>query len=273
MRLSTLIAATALAVGSIGFASATPVNLVQNGGFSQTNNGTSVPTQFGTGSGGANGVTFTAQQVITDWTGNNGYEIWYNNQSDAVNTDAYSIWGQGSGRDTRKEKLWGPIPAPNGTLTFVGLDGDQAAGVQSSIKQQLTGLTVGATYTVSFDWGAAQLQSKTGATKSSLLVSVGNGFHYDTGFLDNPSGAFTGWNTSSFSFQADSTSDWLTFLAVGTPSGYPPVSLLTNVSVTHAVPEPPELAMFGIGLLGLGLLTVFARRRALRRDDADGDLA
>jgi hypothetical protein len=39
--------------------------------------------------------------------------------------------------------------------------------------------------------------------------------------------------------------------------------LLGGVSV-HAVPEPPALAMFGGGLLGLGLLTVFTRRRALR---------
>ncbi|HEX5354149.1 MAG TPA: hypothetical protein VFW60_08725 [Rhodanobacteraceae bacterium] len=261
MRLSTLCAAALLAAGSIGFASATTIDVIHNGDFSQTNNGTSVPTQFGTGSGG----TFTAQQFITDWTGNDGYEIWYPTQSAATSDDAYSVWGQGSGRDTGKEMLWGPIPAPNGTLTFVGLDGDQATGVQSSIKQQLTGLTVGSSYTVSFDWGAAQLQSRTGATQSSLLVSFGDHFHYSTGFIDNPSGAFTGWNTSSFNFVADSTSDWLTFLAIGTPSGYPPVSLLTNVSVTHNVPEPPALAMFGLGLLGLGLLTVFARRRAQRR--------
>jgi hypothetical protein len=40
--------------------------------------------------------------------------------------------------------------------------------------------------------------------------------------------------------------------------------LLTGVSVTQNVPEPPALALFGGGLLGLGLLTVFARRRALR---------
>ncbi|MGH8124730.1 MAG: DUF642 domain-containing protein [Rhodanobacteraceae bacterium] len=255
MRLSTLCAAALLAVGSIGLAHATSINLITNGDFSQTTNGTSTPTQFGNGV--KNG--FTAQQFITDWTGNDGYEIWYPSQSAATSVNA-----TGEYTSTGHEMLWGPIPAPNGTPTFVGLDGDQAAGVQSSIKQQLTGLTIGSTYTVSFDWGAAQLQSRTGATKSSLLVSFGNDSH-STGFIDNPGKAFTGWNTSSFSFQADSTSDWLTFLAIGTPSGYPPVSLLTNVSVTHAVPEPPELAMFGIGLLGMGLLTVFARRRAQRR--------
>lgn len=271
MRLSTLIAATALAVGSIGFASATPVNLVQNGTFAQTNNGTSVPTQFGDGSGGG----FTAQQFITDWTGNNGYEIWYPNTTAAVNQNAI-----GEYTSTHNEMLYGPILAPpNGTQTFVGLDGDQSNGVQSSIGQNLTGLTVGATYTVSFDWAAAQLQSRTGETQTWLQVSFGSQFETTTP-LDNPSESFTGcsvtsWCSTSFNFVADRSSEFLNFLSFGTPSGLPPVALLTNVSVVHAVPEPPELAMFGIGLLGIGLLTVFARRRALRRDGADdhGDLA
>lgn len=267
MRLSTLIAATALAVGSIGFASATPVNLIQNGSFAQTNNGTSVPTQFGDGS--RNG--FTAQQFITHWTGNDGYEIWYPSTSAAQNVNAIGEW-----TSTGKEKLYGPITAPQGTQTFVGLDGDQSNGVQSSIGQNLTSLVVGASYTVTFDWAAAQLQSRTGDTKTWLQIFFGNQSYTMDPPIQNPSGSFTGWETTSLYFTANSKSAFLNFLAFGTPSGYPPVALLTNVSVIgpQAVPEPPEMAMFGIGLLGLGLLTVVARRRALRRDGADdGDLA
>ncbi|HEX7325972.1 MAG TPA: hypothetical protein VF292_11575 [Rhodanobacteraceae bacterium] len=82
--------------------------------------------------------------------------------------------------------------------------------------------------------------------------------------------SFEGWQHVSFGFTADSSSSILKFLSFGTPSGLPPMALLTNVSL--AVPEPPVLALFGFGLLGLGLATVVARRRA-RRDDADGDIA
>lgn len=265
MQLKTLCIAALLTAGSVGIACASPVNIVQNGDFSQTTNGTSVPTQFGDGSG--NG--FTAQQFIKYWTGNNGYEIWYPNATAAQNVNAIGEW-----TSTGKEKLYGPIaPPPNNTMTFVGLDGDQTNGVQSSIGQTLTGLAIGATYTVSFDWAAAQLQSRTGATTESLQVSFGDQSQ-TTAVMNNPSESFTGWFSASFDFVANSTSAFLNFLSIGTPNGLPPVALLTNVSVTQGVPEPPVLALFGGGLFGLGLLTVFARRRALRRQAVvDGGIA
>ncbi len=259
MKVKSIAIAAALAVGSIGIAYASPINLLTNGDFSQTNNGTSVPTQFGNGSG--NG--FTAQQFITGWTGNDGYEIWYPDATAAQNQNAIGEW-----TSTGKEELYGNItsdmiPAPPGATAFVGLDGDQAAGVQSSIGQTLTGLTIGASYTVSFVWGAAQLQSRTGDTTSYLKVSFGSD-SWNTTAIDNPSGSFTGWMTSSHTFVADSDTAFLNFLSVGTPSGLPPVAVLANASVTH-VPEPSELATFGGGLLGLGLLMLFGRRYEKRR--------
>jgi len=50
----------------------------------------------------------------------------------------------------------------------------------------------------------------------------------------------------------------LSFLAVGTPAGVPPFSLLDGVSMTSAVPEPQTWGMLG---LGLGLVGFAARRR------------
>nr|WP_229262497.1 PEPxxWA-CTERM sorting domain-containing protein [Duganella radicis] len=50
----------------------------------------------------------------------------------------------------------------------------------------------------------------------------------------------------------------MSFLAVGTPAGVPPFSLLDGVSLTAAVPEPETWAMLG---LGLGLIGFTARRR------------
>ena len=262
MKLITLGMVSLLAAGAVGMACASPVNLIQNGDFSQTTNGASTPTQFGTGS--LNG--YTATQFITGWTGNDGYEIWYPSATAATTVNATGEW-----TSTGQEKVWGPISAiPNGATTFVGLDGDQTPGVQSSIGQTLDMLVPGTKYTVSFDWAAGQLQSRTGITTSNILVSFGD-LQQSTDTVTNPSGGFTGWMSASFTFVADNSSAFLNFLSVGTPNGLPPMAFLTNVSVTHDVPEPPVLAMFGGGLLGLGLLAMLARRRETHRRDADGN--
>ena len=66
--------------------------------------------------------------------------------------------------------------------------------------------------------------------------------------------------TESFKFTANSTSELLSFLAVGTPSGnVPPFALLDGVSLT-AVPEPSTWAMMFVGFAGLGY-AAFRRRR------------
>lgn len=250
MRLSTICMSMFLAAVSVGIAHA---NLIVNGDFSQTTGGINTPTQFGT--------SYSAGQFVTGWIGNNGYGIWYPDVSQAINVNAA---GQYSG--SGNEKLYGTITAPPHTTAFVGLDGEQSNGVQASIGQTLNGLTVGATYNVSFDWGATQLQSRTGNTTEFLQVSLG-GDTQNTSTVSNLSGGFNGWFSTTLQFVADNTSAFLNFLSVGTPTGLPPVAVLTNVSVTQAVPEPSSLLLFGSGLLGLGLI---ARRRAMRRrSDSD----
>lgn len=66
----------------------------------------------------------------------------------------------------------------------------------------------------------------------------------------------------------DSTTAILTFLGQGTGLGLPPFALLSDVSLT-AVPEPSVLATFRGGLLALGLLALYTRRRALQREPAN----
>jgi hypothetical protein len=262
MRLSTLCTAALLAIGSVGIAYASP-NLVQNGDFANTS-GLTAP---------SHNPAYTSQQLgyqgfsVDNWTGS-GYAIWYPNANDAVNGCGYTEYhypGSGNG-DCSTLNVVGAIP--NNGSTFIALDGVQTAALQGSVTQMLSGLTNNAKYTVSFFWGTTQETQASSAQQSHqefLTVGFGSSSQDTSPYVTTNWDTFQGWFQTSFTFTATGTDQLLSFMASGLPSDGPPMILLTGISVTQNVPEPPELALFGGGLLGLGLLTVFARRRALRR--------
>ncbi|MGH8233865.1 MAG: hypothetical protein ACREPU_06680 [Rhodanobacteraceae bacterium] len=252
--------ATFLAVGAVGIAHATP-NLVQNGDFSQTSPTPANPTQIG--------PDYTAGQFVTGWTGN-GYAIWYPSATAAVSGCGHTQYHSGAGGDCSTLNVVGtPVP---GSGSFVALDG-VSGSLQGSISQLLSGLTVGSTYTVSFYWGTTQetqASSKVQSHDQYLQVSLGGATPQTTNTVLTDWNTFNGWYLTTMNFTADSSSALLDFLSIGLPADGPPMILLTGVTLTQNVPEPPELAMFGGGLLGLGLLILFARRREMRRRAADG---
>lgn len=279
MRLSILCAAALLAVGSIGVASAA---IVTDGSFANTSGGTLPP-------------GYTAMQVgwnshvLDSWTAS-GYTIQYNSIADAVgpwtNTPGSGACGytqyHAPGNSLNPPNgSGGPcstLGAVNGTLgpagtgaavtSFIAMDG-LGGGLQGKVTQQLSGLMTGHTYTVSFYWGGTQeVQASVPnpSTDQYLTVGLTGSPSQSTNPISTPLGSFTGWNLATMTFTAQSADPTLSFLAFGMPENGPPMITLTGVSMTQNVPEPPELALFGIGLLGLGLLTVFARRRALRHE-------
>jgi len=152
--------------------------------------------------------------------------------------------------------VYGPFPttSPDGG-NFVEADGDPPYA--AAIYQTLSGLTVGQNYTVSFYQAAGQQLGFTGPTTEQWAVSLGGDTQY-TSLFSLPQGGVGPWQKVTMTFTASATSEVLSFLAVGTPGGAPPISFLDGVSVL-AAPEPATWAMmiFGFGAVGMA-----SRRKA-----------
>ena len=220
-------------------------NLVTNGDFEQTSmqnsQGAFTPDQMTTSN-------------VTGWS-TTGYNFIFGANT-ATTVGSAGIYGQ--------TYLYNGSAVPGGATlgqsptggNFVGADGAFQVG---AITQTLNGLTKGTNYAVSFSWAGAQQSGFTGATTEQWQVSLGDQTK-STQVVNNANHGFTGWMQQTFVFQATAASEVLSFLAIGTPNGEPPFSLLDGVSATE-VPEPASLAMLAAFIGVLGLVTVCYRNR------------
>jgi hypothetical protein len=151
--------------------------------------------------------------------------------------------------------LYPTVLNPPGGGNVIAIDG--GSPYSSSIAQMVQNLVVGQQYILSFYQGAAQQVGQSGATTEQWKVTFGGSSQSST-LMNNASAGVVSWQSQSMSFIATSTSELLTFLAIGTPNGEPPVVLLADVSMV--LPEPGSAPIIGTGLLVL--LVVRRRTRA-----------
>lgn len=189
-------------------------DLILNGGFETLTNGFG-QIGYNTNATGwqTTGYNFVFGPGTADTTGVTGSD------------GPLSLWGPGNGSANGL-----PSSSPNGG-NYIAADG---AYEIAPITQTVNGLTVGKTYQLSFDWAAAQQSGFNGPTTDQWIVSFGN-MTLSTPVLSIPSHGFSGWQTQSFDYVASSSSEVLSFLANGTPSGVPPFALLDGVTINRWV--------------------------------------
>lgn len=162
------------------------------------------------------------------------------------------------------DTMWGPNNGSNNGYAdsptggnYIGLDGD--ASYRGALSQLVTGLTIGESYTLSFWWAAGQYYLFDGATTSQFRVTFGDEVQ-TTEVLSVANHGFEAWRQVEMIFTATGVDQLLSFLAIGTPSGLPPVALLDGVSLTETydapapVPLPAALPLLAGGVAGLAFL-------------------
>jgi hypothetical protein len=257
-------------------------NLVTNGSFEDNFGAGQFNQTLPGSSGGQNanrpGTTADGWTVIgTDASFPDGYAFVFKNNNSFTTTNGGVGPSSGAANPSGAYTLplWGNSGdgSPDGNY-FYGVDSTYHP---SALTQEIGGLVDGHTYTLTFDYAAAQQFDYTGNTIDDWDVTLG-GQTIATTNIDLPSHSFSGWLTETVTFTYEGGGGLLSFVNNGmggcnaefkdcapldpTASGGPPFSLLDGVSLTGSAPEPSTWAMMLLGFTGLAYAGLRNRRRS-----------
>jgi Protein of unknown function (DUF642) len=262
------IATTSIALSLTSIQQARAIEFVTNGGFAQ-NNATAASAYLGNTN---NDVTVTGWDfglIKGDSPSHpdNGYNFLVSDGT-TLFTNAAAQGNAPYGGLTLYGNPGQTVNSADGSGWYIAADGwyDNA-----SISQNLTGLTVGDTYTLTFSQAYGQQTGFVGDETMFFKVGFGGSTQNSTTMNITSAQPVSGWNQQTMSFVADDTTQLLSFLASGTRD-VPPFALLSGVSVqgnnTAAVPEPEDY----IGtLMGMGFVGTLVKSRLAKKKLADKD--
>jgi PEP-CTERM motif len=261
--------------------------LVTNGSFEDNFGAGQFNQALPGASGGQNashpGTTADGWTVIGT-TGTNGYAFIFTNGHSFTNTNSTvgptSQYANPGGSPTLP--LWaGTHSVDNDSGEGTSFYGVDSTFHPSELTQNIGGLTVGDTYTLTFDYAAAQQFGYDGNSTDQWVVMLGGQTIATTTKIDLPSHEFSGWLSEKVTFTYEgigSDPSLLSFVNYGqggcdgtfmhclpndpSASGAPPFSLLDSVSLSSSAPEPSTWAMMLLGFAGLGYAGLRNRRRS-----------
>ena len=244
MRLkSLLLSLSAVVAMSAGMAHAA-TNLVSNGNFDTTTNGTNKQLSSSV-------TNETDRTTLSGWTSSNGNDGGYNFVLDTATAKTWDsvIW--------LKSEVGGVSNGYASSANGGNIFASDALYWPGTLSQTITGLKQDAYYQLTFDYALAQQVGFDGANTANYWHVMFGDQSANSSGLSIASGGFSGWQTATMTFQASGASQVLSFLAQTSSPGAPPFLLLDGVNLT-AVPEPTTWAMM---LGGFGLIGFLARRR------------
>jgi hypothetical protein len=236
-----------LAVSALS-TNAAHANLIKNGNFDETTNGGNKQLAGGTS------TTRADRTTLKHWESGYGEDGRYNFvlNGDIAHTGQSAISLRDKYADTGLSNGYSASPTGG---NFFASDWMYFPG---PLKQQVNGLTIGDSYTLTFDFALAQQVIERGPNNNNFWEVDFGGAKQNSELLSIVDSGFSGWKTATMTFTASSASQWLSFMVHGSGAGAPPFMLLDNVALNAEVPEPATLGML---LGGLGLIGFTARRR------------
>ena len=181
-------------------------NLVTNGGF-ETNFGFGQFNQTLPGASGGQNASHPGT-TANDWTvtgtfNSSTYGFIFQNGHSFTNTDSSigptSQYQNSAGLSNLP--LWaGTHSVPNGSGDGTSFYGVDSTFQPSALTQEISGLTVGDTYTISFKYAAAQQLNFDGNSTDQWVVMLGGQTIATTTKIDLLSHQFSGWLTETATF-------------------------------------------------------------------------